>query len=197
MSPELLEELDELELLLEELELLELLDELELLEDELELELLLDEELELLLEDELLDDPVPPPQPTSNTPNKRQARGLMVLCMNTAPWIVIEIWGRTGEPMGTGVGMRPELRRQECRPPRGESSLDSRFLPLATKAVRIFATAFEPPTQPRIHQHVLRQWTKRRPATYFSLCHHALAQYWHNGAHHFATGASHELSRSR
>jgi len=60
-SPELLEELDELELelLLEELEL------------ELELLLLLEDELELLLEDELV-----PPQLASVRLIKRQARGL-------------------------------------------------------------------------------------------------------------------------
>jgi hypothetical protein len=72
-SPELLEELDELEL--EELEL-ELLEELELL-DELELELLeeLDELELLLLEDEPPDEPVPP-QLASIRLSNRQARGL-------------------------------------------------------------------------------------------------------------------------
>jgi len=74
-SPELLEELDELEL--EELEL-ELVEELELL-DELELELELLEELDelelLLLEDEPPDEPVPP-QLASIRLSNRQARGL-------------------------------------------------------------------------------------------------------------------------
>jgi len=102
-SPELLDELDELELLLEELELelleeLELLDELELeLLDELELELL-DDELELLLDDddELPDEPVPP-QLASTRLSKRQARGLkdgpQSLVMDTAPGIVIGRYG--------------------------------------------------------------------------------------------------------
>lgn len=70
-SPELLEELDELELLLDELELL--LEELELLD---ELELLLEDELELLLLLEVVPEEPLPPQPTSSRPRSKHARGL-------------------------------------------------------------------------------------------------------------------------
>lgn len=98
-SPELLDELDELELdelELELLEELELLDELVLL-DELELELL-DDELELLLDDddELPDEPVPP-QLASTRLKRRQTKGLkdgpQSLVMDTAPGIVIGRYG--------------------------------------------------------------------------------------------------------